>query len=249
MKCEWIPWRVRSQVDSYLRRSALTRAISDWRRLPAPLEPAPRLIERLAYGWGNEEWSPRVVFLEKALECARRSTGPILECGAGLSTILLGILSQYLSRTVWTLEEDRGWCRTVRAALRRYHIDSVRLIEAPLRPYDGYHWYTLPGERLPDRFSLVVCDGPSGKTPGGRYGLVPQLQSRLAEDCVILLDDARRATEQETAARWGEMLQAKPTLVKPGGIWGEYQYAILTVPRSSPTPPRVPAGVAVHSSV
>lgn len=241
MALPWLPWKLRTAIDSRRRRSALVRAVADLRRLPSPASPPPSVLERLAYGWGNEEWSPRVVFLERIVGVARRTGGPILECGAGLSTVLLGLIAPFLSLTIWSLEEDPAWARKVQATLSRHEIRGVQLVQAPLQPFGEYSWYGVPQGVLPDRFSLVICDGPSGKTPGGRFGLVPQLRDHLAPGCVILLDDVSRPAERETMERWGRMIQAEPTVISPGGAWGRYAYGVLTVPGAAPTP--VEAGV------
>jgi hypothetical protein len=59
---------------------------------------------------------------------------------------------------------------------------------------------------MPDRFGLVVCDGPPSQTLGGRYGLAPVMKDRLGPGCVILLDDASREGEQEVVQRWAKEL-------------------------------------------
>jgi len=61
---------------------------------------------------------------------------------------------------------------------------------------------------MPDSFSLVICDGPPGKTRGGRYGVVPVMKERLKPGCVILLDDTGREEERKLASRWETELGA-----------------------------------------
>ena len=51
-------------------------------------------------------------------------------------------------------------------------------------------------------YPLAACDGPPGKTLGGRYGLLPVLGDRLPAGSVILLDDATRSGEAEVLRRW-----------------------------------------------
>jgi hypothetical protein len=92
----------------------------------------------------------------------------------------------------------------VERPLKQFGIDSVQLCVAPLASYGEYDWYAPPPEVMSERFSLVVCDGPPSQTRGGRYGLVPVMNSRFVDDCVILLDDAERGTEQAIALRWAE---------------------------------------------
>ena len=55
---------------------------------------------------------------------------------------------------------------------------------------------------MPRTFRLVICDGPPSDTHGGRYGVLPLLQARMAPAAIILLDDVDRAGEREVLARW-----------------------------------------------
>ena len=110
------------------------------------------------------------------------------------------------------------------------HDDRARgRVATPRR--DGYSWYDAPLKELPEQFCLVVCDGPAGDTPGGRYGLVPVLGPRITSGCVILLDDAERAPEREALLRWSETLGGSPVLSAPDPTdQAGYQFASPTVP-------------------
>jgi hypothetical protein len=153
--------------------------------------------------WGNAKWSASVHYLVEMCRQATRAQGPILECGSGLTTFLLGVLAARRGLEVWTLEHDRRWYERVQGVLRGVRLDNVRLCHARLRPYDGFEWYEQPAG-LPRDFALVICDGPPGEILGGRYGLLPVMASSLAPDCVILLDDAEREAEMEILHRWQE---------------------------------------------
>ena len=160
----------------------------------------------LIYGWGNEGWSAWDEYLKGCLDAARSAPGPILECGSGLSTLLVGVIAQRMGNTVWSLEHNAEWARRLERELARYGITSVRVFVSPLHDYGAFHWYRPPLSALPADFSIVICDGPPGSTPGGRTGMLPVMRSRLAPGCVILLDDAERGQEQAIAAKWAEEL-------------------------------------------
>lgn len=160
------------------------------------------LGQELVLGWANEEMSASEEFLQAIFRHAGEAKGPILECGSGLSTLVLGIAARRTGQRVWSLDNDRFWASVVRAALIRFDIRNVEVCESPLRNYGEFAWYDPPKERLATDIALVVCDGPLGTTPGGRYGLVPVLGSHLRAGCVILLDDANREGEQQVLARW-----------------------------------------------
>lgn len=159
-------------------------------------------ISNLIYGWGNEGWSALEEYIQACLRFAMQSNGPILECGSGLTTLLLGVIAQRTGNTVWSLEHNPEWKEKVTTQLRRFRIKSVHLCLSQLKDYGDFSWYVPPLEKMPEKFAMVVCDGPPGDTPGGRYGLLPVMKSRLAPGATILLDDARREDEFATASRW-----------------------------------------------
>lgn len=66
----------------------------------------------------------------------------------------------------------------------------------------GFQWYAL--YNLPDcRIGMLVIDGPSGFIQRhSRYPALPLLFDRLADDCVIFLDDAARQDEREIVEIW-----------------------------------------------
>jgi len=157
-------------------------------------------VEGLLYGWGNE-WSLREELITELWHQAWHTRGPVLECGSGLSTLLLGVAAERLDYQVYSLEHDEAWHAKVSDAVQVLGLTHVKVIAAPLVLHSGYAWYDAPGDFPPD-FSLVLCDGPPAATMGGRYGLLAELRPSLANDCVILLDDAARDGEQEVLVRW-----------------------------------------------
>lgn len=159
-----------------------------------------RAVENLLYGWGNE-WSLKEELITELWHRAWHTRGPVLECGSGLSTLLLGIAAERLGYQVFSLEHDESWHAKVSDAVQQLGLTHVQVIVAPLVLHSGYAWYDAPGDFPPD-FSLVLCDGPPAATMGGRYGLLAELRPSLANDCVILLDDAARDGEQEVLVRW-----------------------------------------------
>jgi hypothetical protein len=198
-----LPPRLRSYLRARHRdlvfRWAMRRLLKD---PEAAIAPGSTVLQDLVYGWGNDFWSALEEYLAACVQEAMAADGPILECGSGLTSIVAGAVAQRVGNTMWSLEHNLDWSRRVQERLTRYRIDAVRLITAPLRDYPDFTWYDAPLDRMPDRFSLVVCDGPPGMTRGGRYGLAPVMGDRLEPGCVILLDDAVRREEREIAERW-----------------------------------------------
>jgi hypothetical protein len=156
----------------------------------------------LIYGWGNAGWSALSEFLAGCIHEALVSTGSILECGSGLSTIVVGAITARQGRTYWALEHDPHWARKVARIAGRYQLDGLKLCVKPLKDYGEYCWYDAPLDSMPRDFGLVICDGPPGTTKGGRYGLVPIMKERLNSRCVVLVDDAGREQERAMTDRW-----------------------------------------------
>jgi predicted O-methyltransferase YrrM len=160
------------------------------------------LLERLRYGWGNGGWTANVAFLETLCRLVRTTRGPVLECGSGLTTLIAGALGRTRGVRVYAIESDAAWHWRVAEVVRRHGLDNVVLAHAPLTDFGGYTWYGVDPAALPDDIGLVVCDGPPGATPGGRFGLLPVMRERLAPDCVVLVDDVSRERERSMLARW-----------------------------------------------
>ena len=152
------------------------------------------------YAWGNQGWSALSEFLDEVAVAARSERGPILECGSGLTTLILAAIAERSGAEVWSLEDDPEWFLRIQSVLQEFGL-TVSLRRVPLRSYGEFDWYDVEGLELPV-FSLVVCDGPAGETRGGRYGLLPVLQERLAGGCMVLVDDAARPSERTMLERW-----------------------------------------------
>ena len=198
-----LPLRIQRLLRARHRDFVFRRAMKRFLKHPeACIHPGNSVINDLIYGWGNEDWSARDEYLVCCLEHAQTADAPLLECGSGLSTILVGAVAKQRGYRHWAFEHTPGWADKVQRYLNKYKIDSVVLCAKPLKNFGGYFWYDPPLEKMPDDFALVICDGPPGDTKGGRYGLVPVMKERLKQGCIILLDDAGRKEEQAIAKRW-----------------------------------------------
>jgi hypothetical protein len=192
-----LPRSLRAVLRRKHRAVVLRGALRKLRREPRGSD---QVWRELVYGWGNAGFSSEPEYLDAVAAGAAATSGAILECGSGLTTLVLATIAADERRAVWSLEADPNWCRTIRLALRRLGL-SADLRLAPLRDYGDFDWYDVEALELPV-FSLVVCDGPAGRTRGGRFGLVPVLGDRLGVGCTILLDDAERPGEREVLRRW-----------------------------------------------
>jgi hypothetical protein len=195
--------------DAYRQITSLYDEIASFRHIAQLLREAD----------GNAGWSAGPVFLMRmAYEAERLPEDEMcVECGSGLTT---RILSRILPpERLVTLEHDAEWVARLRGAVN----GSLR--HAPLASRGEYDWYSafsLPDDR---RIGLVVCDGPPRKARGSRYGALPELMPRMADEYTVLLDDAD--SEQDIIGRWTKEYGPFKTRIMPDEPAGR-SFAVLT---------------------
>jgi len=219
----WIKSPVRDAVQRYRLGVAIARLVE----LPRGQVPRAGLLEALSRAWGNEGFSANLPFLAEVATQAARAEGPILECGSGLTTIVLGLLAGRRGVPVHTLEQMPDWFAQISAVLRRHRIPGVQLHLTPLIEYGSFEWYELPRVEWPSEFRLVVCDGPPNL--GGRYGLLPLVGQQLPAGAIVLLDDATHPDEMLVRQRW----QAERPLREHVHEGPGRAYAVLTLDGST----------------
>jgi len=212
-----VPKSVKRPIKSFLLRRQLRRAIEKIRRLPQGVVPDRALLSELIVGWGNEGYAANLDYLEEIAKRAVSADGPILECGSGATTILLGVLCASRQIEVWSLEHSNEWRARIVELLERSGITGSRVCSAPLVEHGEFDWYDPPLAKMPKSFSLVICDGPPGSTKGGRYGLLPIMNDRLPRGSYVLVDDASRPAESEMVERWEREFQFETQVVDAAG--------------------------------
>ena len=215
---------VRDHLRDAHRQAVFSRAMRLFLRDPKAAADDIELLSALVFGWGNEGWSGAPEYLRSSIQHALVTEAPMLECGSGLTTLLLGGVAQRTGRQLWSLEHIPEWMERVSVQLATFGIDSVRICLAPLVGLGDYDWYARPVGIESERFGLVVCDGPPANTRGGRYGLVPAMKRNFKDGCVILLDDAEREAEQAAVQRWREEVPCSVTRV---GVQKPYFRVVL----------------------
>jgi hypothetical protein len=203
-------------VNRIIAESRLSSALTAIGALGPGEIPSMKILKRLVSGWSNNGYVAQAEYLqEAAIRCAKVA-GPVLECGSGLSTLLCGLIAGRRGIEVYSLEHDKLWYERTSRALARWHILGVHLQLCPLRAYNSFDWYDVSRIAMPDRFDLIICDGPPGTTTGGRYGLLPVIRDRIGAATVILLDDTSRPSEAEALRLWCSEAPLKFT-TKPTG--------------------------------
>jgi len=197
-----IPRPLRRPLKNAYLQWKLDAALARVGRLSAGEVPSRGLLEELQDAWDNKGMAARTDYLQAVGREAARTAGPILECGSGLTTLIIGMLAGRRGVESWSFEHLGEWRDRVARVVSRQHISGARVCLAPLHDFGGYEWYDAPLAELPPHFRLVVCDGPPGQTRGGRYGLMPIMGNRLREGSTILLDDVDRPGETDVLESW-----------------------------------------------
>jgi hypothetical protein len=67
---------------------------------------------------------------------------------------------------------------------------------------EDYLWYCL--DEIPEQsIDMLVIDGPPGYIqPLSRYPALPLLFDKLADQCMVFMDDAARDDEKKIVERW-----------------------------------------------
>lgn len=135
----------------------------------------------------------------------------VLECGSGVSTMVLGRACRAEGAKLVSLEEDLRWAEFCKKRIAQEGMeDTVKIVCAPRKVELGRDWYdtSVVMDALDDYppVSLLVVDGPGvGEV---RRHAVPVLRHRLDEDFTILLDDIPRGG-REFMREWEEILSVE----------------------------------------
>ncbi len=120
----------------------------------------------------------------------------VLEIGAGQTSLLQSALMASQELEVDTLESVRVLGEAHVGASRKPACTTVRSRRQLWTALRAYRYENTRDLRT--GYQLVVVDGPHATPRNSRYGSLEVLLSRLADDFVIVFDDAERRGEQDT---------------------------------------------------
>lgn len=164
------------------------------------------VIPELFAHWGDPINRSGESYIRSCLAHVENSTGHILQCGANLTTLLLGVLCTRLNREdkrVWCLADDTHWANVIRSWLTQYGITHTHVIVSPPQLYDNYVWYGVDPKQFPKDFALALCTGGSARVTGA-IGLVERMPQRMSEDCVLLAQQVVKAADQRHLHDWAK---------------------------------------------
>jgi hypothetical protein len=151
---------------------------------------------------------------------ANRTT--IVECGSGVSTVVLARLLRQRGRgTLVAVEHDAGWAARVGELLTAEGLDGVaRVVHAPLSGVAPWYDHDVL-EALPTAIDLLVVDGPPAHAAGEGLRRAPALEffdPRLAPGATVVLDDVDRPGERDVLAGWEAATPWRFTIADGAGI-------------------------------
>ena len=143
----------------------------------------------------------------------------ILECGSGVSTVVLARLLHERERGgLISLEHDRHWAALIQDHLQRENLDPIaRVVHAPLQGEPP--WYGLA--EVPDEVDLLIVNGPPAFESGhgaARAPALARLDDKLVHDAAVILDDIERPGEQQIIATWETSTSWRFQLDLPAGV-------------------------------
>ena len=148
----------------------------------------------------------------------------VVEFGSGMSTILVAAWMKRRGRGMLrSFDHDAAWSGRTSRHLERHGLDGhSRVTCVALAPVSvqGHHvnWYDLPADAAGIRnIELVIVDGPpSHEQSMARLPALFALESQLAANCCIVLDDALRPEERAVTAIWRAHLPEAEVYMIPG---------------------------------
>lgn len=134
----------------------------------------------------------------------------VVECGAGMSTLLIGkLLKQLGGGHIYSLDEDENWYKVMHMAVAVNDLtDYVTVIHAPLVPNagSGELWYAPEQARQilesVAHIDVLVVDGPKSVSTLSRSPALPFFAGALDSNSLIVLDDSRRNNEKAVIEHW-----------------------------------------------
>ncbi len=161
--------------------------------------------------WSGASMSPVGIrlILNDILINKRRT---IVECGAGVSTVMIANLLCGKDANFICIENNFSWMNIVQEILVSQSMDNVTFIHAPLvcNRYSlaGSYWYDVEciKSELCSPVDLLLVDGPNagaGKQASARYPVGPELFPCLNPTASnVILHDCDRPAERRIIGLW-----------------------------------------------
>src|SRR6185295_13403707 len=123
-----IPAFIKNPAKAWLAARRIRRGTSAILNLAEGEVPTRAMLQSLSAGWGNDGYAANIDYLEEVAKNAASTEGPILECGSGLTTLLLGLVAGRRGVPVHSLEHSQSWRLRVSKVLTENQISNVQVI-------------------------------------------------------------------------------------------------------------------------
>jgi len=122
----------------------------------------------------------------------------VLELGCGQSSLLLAALNRTLNApaSIRSVDQDPQWADSLRSAVS-HEVVCSELVPKTVRGYSIRHYRDGYFEKT-KAYDLVIVDGPSAHPPensNARLGCLEVVETALAPDFIVLVDDTERKGE------------------------------------------------------
>jgi predicted O-methyltransferase YrrM len=134
----------------------------------------------------------------------------VVECGSGLSTLLVGYALEKLGEgQILSMEHLVDWSDMTRTRIEQHGLQRHAVVfHAPLEEIEvpgmrSWKWYDPNCWVEWKQIDLLIIDGPPAwKDESARYPALPLLWNYLSDGAIIFLDDTGRPGEKAVIAKW-----------------------------------------------
>lgn len=173
-----------------------------------------QLLKNIKLLPSSRGWAASPDFLIKLIELIlKRRPATVLELGSGVSTVVVGLtLKQNNYGELISIDHDQNYYEISRENILFNEIENyVRLYHCPIKhDVNGIKWYDLEKVSFGNKVDLLIVDGPPGKLQrNARMPALTNLFPHLADNAVILLDDANREDEKKIIREWSDFLDLR----------------------------------------
>ncbi|MDP3937084.1 MAG: class I SAM-dependent methyltransferase [Deltaproteobacteria bacterium] len=153
------------------------------------------VFQEMANTWGNKPWAAPPDFVEAAYRMALNlpEGSTILECGSGLTTLVLAAAAKTRGLKLVACEQDRLWAERVDRVLQAFKLEA-RILCAPVID----DWYSIGKQIDGLGAAMVVIDGPRRNGGGGVNRSWPIRKESVEQrkivrpDAAVIMDDVNR---------------------------------------------------------
>lgn len=184
---------LRDSLSASLRRQAGLSLKHVCEKIRADAETADDYAEAIRAA--NNHWGAQTDVLSAAVALARKATGPIIEAGSGLTTVLMAAATD---QKVWCIEHHPLYALKTEMMADEAGVENICIVTCPLK--DG--WYDLSSDMdaLPAKFAVGLVDGPP-RLLGDRMKFFEVFGHRTT---AVLCDDADDSEYLSKLRTWAD---------------------------------------------